>query len=197
MTMTDAMRHLQMAEVGKLAALRGDHVTALGHYRDAMRLAVAGGAPEVFFRHYLEATLESLELMNAFDNVLEYCDRAIRHYAEHPPEHEIAWLDLASIHQRRGAVLLKSGNRAEARAAFACAVELANRIGASLELAQLVLGWLTRGLVVSTERLLVEQRRLRYFSIRADADDAHSRGHATAARQREAADPERTEVLSA
>ena len=71
--------HLQIAETGKLAALRGDHRTALGHYREAIRIAVGSGAPEVFFRHYLEATLESLELSEAFDDVLAYCDRAIAH----------------------------------------------------------------------------------------------------------------------
>ena len=143
--MTSAtMRHLQIAEAGRVAALRGDHPTALGHYRDAMRLAVSTGAPEVFFRHYLEATLESLERMDAFDSVIEYCERAIQYYAAHPPQHDVARLDLASIHQRHGAVLLKSGQPVRARAAFACAVELADRLGAALPLARLVLGWLTR-----------------------------------------------------
>jgi tetratricopeptide (TPR) repeat protein len=162
------MRHLQVAEDGRLAALRGDHPAALAHYRNAMRIAVTTGAPEVFFRHYLEASLESLELMDAFDSVLEYCDRAILHYADNPPRHDVAWLDLASIHQRRGVVLLKSGKPDPARAAFASALELADRIGAQLQLARLILSWMTRGLVVSNERILSEQRRLHYFSIRSE-----------------------------
>ena len=157
-------QHLAAAETGKHAALRGEHQAALGHYREAMRLAVSMKAPEVFFRHYLESALESLELMGAFDNVLEYCDRAILHYELNPPAHEVASLDLAWIHQRRGVVLLKSGRRDEARAALAGAVTIAGHIGATLPLARALLGWLTRGLSVSNERIVSEQRRFHYFS---------------------------------
>jgi len=163
-----AIAHLQIAEAGKLAALRGDHRAALGHYREAIRLAVTSGAPEVFFRHYLEATLESLELSGAFDDVLAYCDRAIAHYVEHPPANVLAELDLASIHQRRGVILVKRSEVAPARAALEQAVAGAARIGARLELAERVLDWLRRGLAVTAPRLLAEQRRLRYFSVRPD-----------------------------
>jgi tetratricopeptide (TPR) repeat protein len=163
-----AIAHLQIAESGKLAALRGDHRTALGHYREAIRLAVGSGAPEVFFRHYLEATLESLELSEAYDDVLAYCDRAIEHYAANPPAHVLAELDLASIHQRRGVVLLKRSEVAPARAALEQAVAGAARIGVRFELAERVLDWIRRGLAVTVPRLLAEQRRLHYFSVRPD-----------------------------
>lgn len=161
-----AQAHLSIAEAGKRAALRGDHRTALGHYREAMRMAVSSGAPEVFFRHYLEATLESLELMNEFDSVFEYCERAFEHYREHPPEHPIAWLDLASIHQRHASVLLKQGQVGPARVAFEQAIDIAARAPARLPLAEALVGWLRRGLVVSPERVVAEQRRWAYFSVR-------------------------------
>lgn len=168
-----AIAHLQIAEAGKRAALRGDHRAALGHYRDAMRLAVTTGAPEVFFRHYLEATLESLELSEAFDEVLAYCDRAIAHYATHPPGHALAELDLASIHQRRGVVLLKRGGPGAAPPSGATlalehAVAGAARIGARLELSERLLDWIRRGLAATRQRILAEQRRLHYFSVRPD-----------------------------
>jgi tetratricopeptide (TPR) repeat protein len=168
------MRHLQVAESGRQAALRGDHLSALRHYREAMVMAVTAGDPEVFFRHYLEATLESLELMKAFDDVLAYCERALQHYSDHPPQHELAQLDLAAIHQRRGVVLLKTGQTDQARAALVCAVEVADRIGASLDLGRLLLRWLSRGLVVSPERVLKEQQRLGYFSMRAQPPDSRA-----------------------
>lgn len=157
-------QHLAAAETGKRAAQRGEHRAALGHYREAMRLAVSMKAPEVFFRHYLESALESLELMEAYDNVLEYCDRAVLHYELNPPAHEVATLDLATIHQRRGVVLLKSGRGQEAREALAKALETGSRIGATLPLARALLGWLARGLTVSSDRIVSEQRRLHYFS---------------------------------
>ena len=193
--------HVSLAESGKAAALRGDHANALLRYRDAMRLAAEQHAPEVFRRHYLEISLESLELLEEFDPVIEYCDRAIAHYAAHPPQSDLASLDLASIHQRKGVVLMKmegtpsrrsgrpegtapsrsgrpegtapsrSGRpdaRDAARQSLAQAIEIGERIGARLELARLLHGWIARGFVIQADRILREQRRLRYFSVRSE-----------------------------
>jgi hypothetical protein len=171
--------HVGLAEAGKAAALRGDHANALLRYRDAMRLAAELDAPDVFRRHYLEIALESLELLEEFDSVLEYCDRAIAHYTGHPPQSDVASLDLASIHQRKGAVLMKmagapsgrSGRpdaRDAAREALGQAIAIGERIGARLELARLLYGWIARGLAVPADRITREQRRLRYFSVRPD-----------------------------
>ncbi|HTV17375.1 MAG TPA: hypothetical protein VMG12_01850, partial [Polyangiaceae bacterium] len=159
--MTAALEHLKIAEEGKRAALRGDHRTALGLYREAMHRAVSSAAPEVFFRHYLEASIESLELLEAFDSVLEYCDRAVAHYAAHPPAHAFAEFDLASIHQRRGATWLKLGQAEAARTDFDLAIAGARRAGARCELAERLLDWVRRGLSVSKERIVAEQKRLR------------------------------------
>ena len=166
MSADTARAHLSIAEAGKRAALRGDHRTALGRYREAMHLAVSSGAPEVFLRHYLEAAMESLELMNEFGSVVEYCERAVDHYREHPPAHPMAWLDLGSIHQRHACVLLKQGRVDPARVTFAQAIDIAARAPARLPLAEALGGWLQRGLVVSPARVVAEQRRHRYFSIR-------------------------------
>jgi hypothetical protein len=160
--------HLSLAERGKRAALRGDHASALRDYREAMRLAVSSSAPEVFFRHYLEATMESLELMGAFDSVVEYCRLAIEHYRLRPPEHAVAWLDLASVHQRCAAVLLKQGQVALARAELKLALGAAARASAPLPLAQRLQHWLDRGHTITPTRLIAEQRRCGYFSIRQD-----------------------------
>lgn len=158
--------HLRLAEDGNTAALRGDHRTALTRYREAIRLAVQHGAPEVFFRCYMEATLESLELMEEFASVIEYCDRAVAHYAERAPAHDVAWLDLASIHQRKGAVLMKMGDHDAARGELETALAIAARIGAKLELSRLLHGWIARSFFVSRDRITQEQRRLHYFSVR-------------------------------
>jgi tetratricopeptide (TPR) repeat protein len=162
----DPSAHLHLARTGQRAALDGDHTTALARYREAMHLAVSSGAPEIFFRHYLESAMESLELTGELDSVLEYCDRAIAHYAEHPPPHDLARLDLAAIHQRRGVVLLKRGDRDVAVAALGTAVELAEAVGHDLELARRLLSWLRRGLTVTTDRVISEQWRCNYFSVR-------------------------------
>lgn len=158
--------HLGIAEQGKLHALAGDQKRALAHYREAMRLAVESGASEVFFRHYLECTLESLERMECFAEVLEYCDRALRHYAENPPANPLARLDLATVHQRRGAVLLKAGRPADARPALEAALELVRDAPEALPLARTLLRWLAGGLHVDARRVFAEQQRCGYFAVR-------------------------------
>jgi tetratricopeptide (TPR) repeat protein len=166
--MTELALHLGFAERGKLHALAGDHREALIHYRAAIRMAVEQGAPEVFFRHYMECSLESLELTGAYVEVLEYCDRALAHYAAHPPEHDVARRDLAHVHQRRGVCLFKLGEREAAREALGAA--LAVGVG-SLPLASALLNWLRSGWHCDAARIVAEQRRHTYFTVRADQVD--------------------------
>lgn len=162
------IEHLTVAEVGKTAALRGDFSVALNQYREAMRLAIACGAPEVFFRHYLEATLEALELMGEYSSVLEYCERAIGHYESHPPSSKMAVWDLASTYQRKAVALVKSSRLKDANSALTVALSLADSVGIKLELSLLLRSWIARSLTITPERVLTEQRRLRYFSVRND-----------------------------
>jgi hypothetical protein len=160
--------HAGIAEYGKLCALRGDHAGALRHYREAMGMAVRAKVPEVVFRHYLECSLESLEHMRAYADVVAYCDRAIEHYRERPPENPLARLDLASIHQRRGVVLFKQGDRAGAGRALELARAAADAADARLPLAETLLRWLRSELTVTAERIAEEQLRHKYFSVRKD-----------------------------
>lgn len=160
--------HLGFAERGKLHALAGDHREALIHYRAAIRLAVEQGAPEVFFRHYMECSLESLELLGSLREVLDYCERALAHYAARPPEHELARRDLAHVHLRRGVCLLKLGERDAARVSLEAALASG---GGALPLATALLQWLRAGWHVDAARVLAEQRRHDYFTVRADQVD--------------------------
>jgi tetratricopeptide (TPR) repeat protein len=158
--------HAGVAEHGKVCALRGEHVAALVHYRQAMSMAIGRQAPEVVVRHYLECALESLEHMGAYDEVLAYCDRAIEHYRLHPPESALARVDLASIYQRRGVALLKRGDLDEAARSLEVASATARTAPAALPLSDTLLRWLTAKLTISAERIAGEQARHRYFSVR-------------------------------
>jgi tetratricopeptide (TPR) repeat protein len=164
--------HMGIAEQGKLYALAGDHARALHYYRMAIQLTVQAGDPEIFFRHYLECVMESLEQTSALAEVLAYCDKAIALYDERPPANPLATADLASIHQRRGAVLLKMGEPAEARAALRSALAVTSEIGRALALAQTLLRWLDAGYHIDPARVLAEQRRTEYFSVRRETVDA-------------------------
>ncbi len=163
--------HIGIAEHGKVLALAGDHKGALRHYREAMAQAVRAAEPEVFFRHYLECSIESLELMNAYDEVLAYCERAIEHYRQHAttPELEaLAQRDLAHVYQRQGVILFKQGHKSEARTALREALRLQP---GTMPLATSLLQWIDRNLHGDAARILAEQRRHGYFSVRTDTVD--------------------------
>jgi tetratricopeptide (TPR) repeat protein len=163
----NAALHVGIAEQGKLHALAGDHDEALRHYREAIRLAVGSGAPEVCFRHYTQCVLESLEHMGSSDEILAFCERVEAHYTANPPPHALARLDRASAHERRGVVLLKHGDAPAALAALALAVEQAGP--GRLPLAEDLLGWLRRGMQIDARRVQQQQARHRYFIVERQA----------------------------
>lgn len=156
--------HMGIAEQGKVHALRGDHAAALEHYRYAMNLTVQHKHPEVFFRHYLECVVESLEHTGAYEEVLNYCDKAIGLYQDNPPPNEMAEFDLANIHLRRGIILMKSGDKEQALADIKKVRALLPK-GYKLPLADTILRWLQTNLHVQPKRIVEEQQRQQYFSV--------------------------------
>lgn len=164
--------HLGLAEQGKLHAVSNRHREALSHYREAMNIAVKQQAPEVFFRHYLGCSLESLERMGAYREVMDYCEKALDHYASNPPEHEIACLDRATILQREGVIALRMGDQERAKRAFSDALKQAGEVKAELPLADRLHRWMAANLHIDSRRLEQELDRLDYWSVRPEHIDA-------------------------
>ena len=92
------------------------------------------GEPEIVFRHYLECVLESLELAGSYQEVLDYCDKAIGLFFDQGVTGAEA--ELAHVYQRQGAVLLKSGDREGAMRSLRKAVELGTAGDFSVALAK-------------------------------------------------------------
>lgn len=159
--------HSGIAEQGKLLAISGDHSGALEHYRYAMNLSVEHKHPEVFFRHYLECVIESLEHTGAYEEVLNYCDKAIELYQQTPPPNEMAEFDLANIHFRKGVILFKSGDKDGAGESLQSARKLLPK-GYKLPLLDTFLRWLQTNLHVQPKRIVEEQFRHKYFSVTPD-----------------------------
>ena len=116
--------------------------------------------------------MESLEQTGSYPEVLAYCAKAIEFYAQNPPPNPLAQRDLAHIYERQGVVLLKSGQKDEAIKAFEQGAKVLEGSGQGLPLIQTLLRWLKAGLHVDTNRVLAEQRRNHYFSVRSDTVDA-------------------------
>jgi len=157
-----------IAEQGKRLALRGRHAEALGHYQRAINLGRALGSPPLLLRHFLECALESMELAEMYDAVLAYCDEALAHYRQHPPEGDFARADLAHIQQRRAVCLARLARADESARACAEALRCATEADIRLPLTERLAAWLDGGYHISASRLLSEQRRHGYFSVRRD-----------------------------
>jgi tetratricopeptide (TPR) repeat protein len=156
--------HLGIAEQGKLLALKGKHQAALQHYREALRLAVSSRSPEVFFRHYTQCVMESLELSGELESVLRYCDEAEQHYQRLDRALPLVRRDRAENLQRRGCVLLRQQQLAPAIASLEEALQLATPD--PLPLAQELTGWHKRGLTIGSRQLGDAQQRHQYFIVR-------------------------------
>ncbi|WP_211227196.1 hypothetical protein [Saccharospirillum impatiens] len=166
--------HLGVAEAGKCCALRGDHAEALRHYREAIKLAVSARAPEVFFRHYSQCVLESLELTGSYQEVLDYCEKADQYYQtleqDAGTQRQVHARDHGSILERQGLIHAKLGDRQSAFESLEKARRLAGQN--TLGLTEQVIGWLQRGLHPDLARLTDAQRKHHYFSVRPDQVDA-------------------------
>lgn len=162
--------HLGIAEAGKVHALANRHAEALRHYREAIRLAVAAKAPEIFFRHYSQCVLESLEQSGGDAEIIAFCEAAEAHYAGLDADTPLHRKDRGTSLERLGLAELRRGDAAAARATLESAIALAGK--GVLPLAEQVAGWLQRGLSVSPARLVEAQKRHRYFVVRPGAVDA-------------------------
>jgi hypothetical protein len=161
--------HLSIAETGKLKALKSDHKGALKHYREALRLAVSSRAPEVFFRHYTQCVLESLELTGAYDEVLDYCINADAHYESLNLSSSLHRRDHGSILERQGLVELKKGDAEQGHKTLRKACAIAGE--KILPLSEEIINWLQRGFSLDVTRITTSQRKHDYFVVRADQVD--------------------------
>jgi len=162
--------HVGIAEAGKLAALKGEHAEALRHYREALRLAHAIRAPEVFFRHYTQCVLESLERSGAQDEVIAFCENADDHYRGLATSTALHARDHGALLERLGVALLRRGDADAARATLTRARDRAG--DGALPVAETLLGWLARGLTPDRRRLEPLLRKHRYYTVRPDQVDA-------------------------
>ncbi|MCC6186253.1 MAG: hypothetical protein IT256_03790, partial [Chitinophagaceae bacterium] len=67
--------HLGIAEKGKMYAVAANYKEALRHYKEAIKMTQNQANGELFFQHYMQCTMEALELMKAYDDVINYCEK--------------------------------------------------------------------------------------------------------------------------
>lgn len=164
-----AALHLGIAEQGKVHALEGNHKEALRHYREALRMAMEQKAGDVFFQHYTQCVMESLELTGAHEEVIAYCNKMHAFLDGQPQE-------VAAVKQNKAAVLEREAiqylYQEESQMAKDCLSEAQRIMGRGKQsLTDQLLGWVSRGFKISQRQLKQAQQHSRYFIVRADKVD--------------------------
>mgnify|MGYP000907464286 CR=1 FL=1 len=158
--------HLQVAENGKVHALKGDHKEALRHYKEALRMCQTVENPEIFLQHYSLCAMESLELMQSHEEVIAFCDKSIDFLEPKKEERtdDVFRKHLASLWERKGIQYLLLEEKTEAKQAFDTAIKEAGNV--PLPLSKDLLNWLTRGYTVTQKQVRDLQNRHHYFTVR-------------------------------
>ena len=68
------MLHYRIAERGKMHALDKNYKEALRHYQEALKLTQNEKDSELFFQHYSQCVMESLEQLGSYDEVISFCE---------------------------------------------------------------------------------------------------------------------------
>lgn len=158
--------HLQIAENGKILALKGDHKEALRHYKEAMRMCQSVDNSELFLQHYSLCAMESLELMEAHEEIITFCEKSIDFLTPQKAERTDEWFrkNLASLWERKGIQCIYLDEKTEAIEALDAALKEAKEI--SMPLAKELLNWLRRGYAITHQKVRDLQNRHHYFTVR-------------------------------
>ncbi|HAA16838.1 MAG TPA: peptidylprolyl isomerase [Cytophagales bacterium] len=158
--------HLGIAERGKLYALEGNHAEALRHYREAIRLTVQHKSPEIFFQHYTQCVMESLELSGAHQEVINYCEKARSFFEEQSDTTTYAKRSHAAVLEKQAVQHVYQGENGEALPLLKEAQALVGR--GTQKLTDDLLNWVQRGYQISNQQLQQAQERHQYFIVRKD-----------------------------
>ncbi|NAW35734.1 hypothetical protein [Halomonas alimentaria] len=158
------LRHLAIAERGKLSALSGDHDRALELYRLALHQAREMGAPPPFARHYTDCILESLERQGRHADALALVEAACAELQARGAASALQRHDHAVLTLRRAILLLFLERGDEAGRHLAEAIELASP--ARLALAEELVAWRSRALTLTEQTLTDALSRHGYYTVR-------------------------------
>ncbi|MDA3904799.1 MAG: tetratricopeptide repeat protein [Bacteroidales bacterium] len=160
--------HYGVAENGKLLATQGNHKEALMHYREALRMCQNQPGADIFFQHYSLCAMESLELMGAYTEVIEFCNKCINFLDSKTglKNNQVFLKFKASLYERKGIqyMYLQQNNNA-----IECFKEAQSSIEKKyLPLCVDLMNWLMRGYSISNKQINDLQKKHSYFTVRKD-----------------------------
>lgn len=164
------MLHYRIAERGKLFALDKNYKEALRYYREALRLTQQEKDSELFFQHYSQCVMESLELSGAHDQVISFCEN-YRTFLEDKVEDKekdvLVRKHHAFVSERQAVQHILKEEPEEAKALL---MQVQKDLGKSKQpITDELLGWLHRGYKISADQLRRLQNKHNYFVVRKES----------------------------
>jgi len=156
------MLHLGIAEKGKMNAVQGNHKEALRHYREAIKMTQGQEMGEMFFQHYMQCTLESLELMGDYDAVLNYCMKLME-LLDSKEKSEFISKNKIETWQRMAFQYLHKDNPETAKEYLMKIVKEAGN--GKLKMAEILLNWINRKYKITKKQILDLQNENHYFIV--------------------------------
>ena len=157
--------HLGVAERGKMYFLEGNHKEAMRHFQEAINMSRKNASSDVFFQHYTQCVMESMELSGHHEEVISYCEKLSEFLKEKDMTHDVIKKNFATARERMAVQYLLQGDKTEATQHFEEAAKtMHNKMPLSVEL----LGWLKRGYNISEKQIRDAQSKHKYFIVRKD-----------------------------
>lgn len=158
--------HFNIAEQGKLYATQGNHEEALRHYKEALRMSQQVPNADIFFQHYSQCAMESLELMKSYANVIAFCDKCIgfMETKDNLQEHPIFMKYLASLWERKAIQYLYLNEKEDAIEAFEHAIVIVKPH--KIPLAQELHNWCKRGYTINKQQIENLLKKHHYYTVR-------------------------------
>lgn len=155
--------HLRIAEKGKLYALEGKHQQALRHYKEAIKMTENQENGSLFFQHYMQCVMESLELMGAHKEVMSYCEKFLALLDEQNLNEELKLRYKADVLLRWSIQHLLIDEPKEAQSLL---MQVQKEIGkGGMRFVDELLTWLQRGYNIGQKQLRDAQKKHHYFIV--------------------------------
>lgn len=154
--------HLGIAEKGKMYAVAANYKEALRHYKEAIKMTQNQANGELFFQHYMQCTMEALELMKAYDDVINYCEKFLDLLAAQT-QNELIAKYIAEVEQRMAIQYLLKGDKDEAKPILQKA-QKAIGVG-KLKMVDELLNWIIRGYAIAPKQIAELQKKHKYFIV--------------------------------
>jgi len=145
--------HLRIAEQGKIYSLESNYREALRYYQEAMKMlendTIEG--KDVFFQHYSQCIMETLERSGRYEEVLNYCNKYLTFLDEKEETND--WIDILKAHMLEKSAIqyLLMEDKETALAIFKEVKALSAK--QKMPITEQLLGWLQRGYTINERQM--------------------------------------------